>query len=98
MWPPRRGTGPGLGPAAAVAAARAGGDGGAVPSGAGVLQVGQAGRPDPQERGGAAGEGGAAATGATAGADAAGSGHDGRAVRTGGVEAVPEGDQELLAG
>ena len=88
----------GLSPAAAVAAARAGGDGGAVAGGAGVVQVGQARRPDPQERGGVAGEEGAAAAGATAGADAEGGGHDGRAVGAVGVEAVPQGDQELLAG
>ena len=94
----RRGTCPGAEAAAAVAAARAGGDGRVVPGGAGGVQVGQARRPDPQERGGVAGEEGAAAAGATAGADAPGGGHDGRAVGAGGVEAVPEGDQELLAG
>src|SRR6516225_11884839 len=81
----------GLGPAATVAAARIGGDSGAVPGRAGVVQVGQARRADPQERGGAGGEEGAAAVGATAGADAPGGGDDGRAVGAGGIEAVPQG-------
>ena len=57
---------------AAVAAARAGGDGRPVAGGAGGLQMGQARGPDPQERGGVAGAEGAAAAGATAGADAPG--------------------------
>ena len=54
--------------------------------------------PYPQERGGVAGEEGAATAGATAGADAPGGDDDGRALGEGGVEAVPEGDPELLAG
>ena len=55
-------------------------------------------RPDPQERGGAAGEESATADGATAGADAPGSGRDDRTRGAGGFEAVREGDSELLAG
>ena len=43
------------------------------------------------------GEEGAATAGATAGAETGGD-DDGRARGEGGVEAVPEGDQELLAG
>ena len=82
--------------AAAVAAARAGGDGRPVAGGAGGLQMGPARGPYPQERGGVADEDGAATAGATAGADAPGD--DGRALGEGGVEAVPEGDPELLAG
>ena len=88
----------GLESAAAVAAARAGGDGRPVAGGAGGLQMGQARGPHPQERGGVAGEEGTATAGATAGADAPGGGDDGRALGEGGVEAVPEGDPELLAG
>ena len=84
--------------AAAVAAARAGGDGRPVAGGAGGLQMGPARGPYPQERGGVAGEEGAATAGATAGADAPGGDDDGRAFGEGGVEAVPEGDPELLAG
>ena len=38
------------------------------------------------------------APGATAGADASGGDDDGRALGAGGAEALPEGDQELLAG
>ena len=59
--------------------------------------MGQVRGPHPQERGGVAGEEGAATAGATAGADAPGGGDDGRALGEGGVEAVPEGDPELLA-
>ncbi len=59
--------------------------------------MGQARGPYPQ-RGGVAGEEGAATAGATAGANAPAGGDDGRALGEGGVEAVPEGDPELLAG